>query len=98
MKEYQELKKKKREDAKRIAGDDWESDGYVDDTKPPVFSDDEDDKPKKVVQKGEEGDDAPADNRDEFEKEFDRLNKLYEIENAEDPDDFEVLSIKTKIN
>lgn len=61
-----------------------------------MFSDDEEEI-KKIVTAGGEGDEA-ADTRDEFEKEFDKLNKLYELEHAEDPESFEVLDIKTKIN
>jgi hypothetical protein len=106
--DYEEGKKKRRAAAKRRAGDDWDSDTYEDDTKPPVFSDDEAEvqAPKPVAKKepveGEaqaEGQaEEAADTRDDFEKEFDRLNKLYEQDRAEEPDTFQVLEIKTKIN
>lgn len=52
--DYEEGKKKRRAAAKRRAGDDWDSDAYEDDTKPPVFSDDEAEvqAPKLVAKKG----------------------------------------------
>ena len=68
----------------------------MDDTKPPVFSDDEDEIKKKAPVRAE-GEEI-VDTRDEFEKEYDNLNKLYELEHAEDPESFEVLDIKIKIN
>ena len=103
IQEFEDAKKKRKLVAKRKAGEDWDSDTYEDNTQPPVFSDDEQEAPKPVEIKAPvEGEEKPAeeaaDTRDEFEKEFDRLTKMYEQDHAEDPDTFVVLDIKTKIN
>lgn len=58
-----------------------QKDDEADDTKPKV--------------EGEEAE--PEDKRDEFEKEYDRLNELYEQDRAEEPENFTVLEIKSKI-
>lgn len=79
----------------------WDSEGYVDDTAPPKFSDDEleveAEKPK-AAEDGAEAEPAAAEEVDEFQKEFDRLTKQYELDKAEEPETFVALEIKAKIN
>jgi hypothetical protein len=43
MKEYEAARKARRDDNKKQLGSEWDSDNYIDDSRPPQLSDDEDD-------------------------------------------------------
>jgi len=60
------------------------------------LSDDEDE--AQAPPKPQEQEEGQVDTRDDFEKEYERLSKLYELDKAEEPENFTVLEIKSKIN
>ena len=96
MRENEATKKARRDERKKKLGSEWDSDNYIDDSKPPDLSDDEGNlAPPQADEKQEE---EKIDSRDDFEKEYDKLIKLYELEKAEEPENFTVLEIKARIN
>lgn len=68
--------------------------------KTPVSNEDDDneeiarEEPEAAAAEDEE---EPVDNRDKFQKEFDKLMSIYEYDKAEEPDNFVILDIKQKI-
>ena len=96
MREYEAAKKARRDERKKKLGSEWDSDNYIDDSRPPDLSDDEGNlAPPQADEKQEE---EKIDSRDDFEKEYEKLIKLYELEKAEEPENFTVLEIKARIN
>jgi hypothetical protein len=96
LREYEAAKKARRDERKKKLGSEWDSDNYIDDSKPPDLSDDEGNfAPPQADEKQEE---EKIDSRDDFEKKYDKLIKLYELEKAEEPENFTVLEIKARIN
>ena len=80
LREYENAKIERREKSKKKLGSEWDSDNYIDDSRPPNLPDlSEEEGNLAPTQADEKQEDEKIDTRDDFEKEYEKLSKLYEL-------------------